>query len=74
MGRLVLWRGDLLSQDGWVQGLRISCQDQKTKREAKRAADILGQHRLVIWERGIFCYDMPEEGWLKKKPRKAAYY
>ena len=28
---------------------RISFQDQKTKREAKRAADILGQHRLVFW-------------------------
>lgn len=41
-GRLVLWSKDLLSQDGWVQRLRISFQDLETKREAKKAADILG--------------------------------
>lgn len=63
-----------MSQDGWVQKLSTSFQEQRTARLRKlRTAGTALQS--VVWAglwRQECCYDVPEGGWMKRKPRKAA--
>lgn len=65
-----------VSQDGWVQKLSTSFQEQKTARLRKLRTPGTAL-QLVVWAglwRQECCYHVPEGGWVKRRPAKLLHY